>query len=323
PALQTLTVQSQLVANEQLFDGTVEAVHQATISAEVSGRIEKIFVDIDDYVSQGTEILRFRNRDQAASLKTAKARLSETQALLSNAAAEYKRIQRIFKDKLVSKSQLDKAEANHKAAKARVDSAQGNYSLAQEQMEKTLVRAPYSGIVTQRLVEVGETVTIGKPLMSGISLEKLRVNTWVPQKFVHRIRENQMAHIYPGNAISSPLVSSKITLFPVANESNNSFRTRIELPVGQHNLYPGTLVKVGFPLEQTQRLLIPESALVQRSELTAVYILTEDEKIRLRQVRTGRTTQQGVEILAGLRRGEVILLNPITAAEKLKSQSQE
>ncbi|MEE9494007.1 MAG: efflux RND transporter periplasmic adaptor subunit [Gammaproteobacteria bacterium] len=318
--LQSLTIQTSQTPEIQMFDGTVEAVNQATISAEVSGRIEEILVDVDDYVEQGAEIIRFRNKDQAASLKSARARLQEARALFANATSEYNRTKRIYKQKLIAKSQLDKAESSFKAAQARVESAKGDRARAEEQMERTRVRAPYAGIVTKRLVEKGEAVSAGQALVSGVSLEQLRVSTWIPQRFVAQVRKTPRAIIYKDNNPENNLTSEKLTLFPVADELNNSFRLRLALPPGQHGLYPGTLIKIGIPLQKKTRITIPADALVQRSELTAVYLLA-NEQIRLRQVRTGHRSPQDIEILAGLTEGDVIILDPVAAAEALKNQA--
>lgn len=300
---------------ERFFTGTIEAVNKATISAEVSGRIEELLFDVDDYVPQHAVIVRFRARDQQAALKQAKAGLAEASARLQEAKSEYQRISNIFARKLVAKSRLDSAEASFKAAQARVEAARGRLAQAEEQLEHTQVRAPYAGIVTKRFVEIGETVSVGQPLMAGLSLEQLRATVQVPQQLIQQIRETGQASILTD--AGERLTSDALTLFPLANE-NHSFTVRIELPKGQHGLYPGMLVKAGFPLEQARRLLIDRRALVQRSELTAVYLLTEEGRIQFRQIRVGESVGEQVEVLAGLEAGEQVMLNPQQAVAALK-----
>ncbi len=320
-ALDTLTTAYQEIADLRLLDGTVEAVNQATISAETSGRIEAILYDVEDYVPQNAVIIRFRDRDQKAAVSSARANLEEARARLQQAEAEYRRIKNIYERKLVSKSKLDQATAAYKAAKARLASSRGALDRAEEQLEHTRVRAPYAGIVTKRHVEVGEAVNIGQPLISGLSLEQLRVNVQVPQRFMDRVRKVKQAQIFTDTSDGPALVSEQLTLFPVADTLSHSFRVRIELPAGQHDLYPGMLVKAGFPLAQRKALLIPASALVERSELTALYVYSPQGQLRLRQVRVGRRQADKLEILAGLEAGEKIALNPISAGKLLKQQA--
>jgi len=322
-ALESMSAHYGETPELRVFDGTVEAVNQATISAQVDGRVEEILYDVDDFVPQGAVVLRFRAREQEAALQTAKANLAEAQAHLQEAESEYQRIKSVFERKLIAKAKLDEVEANRKAAQARLDAASGAVTRADEQLEYTRVRAPYAGIVTQRHVEVGESVNRGQPLMSGLSLEQLRVSVWVPQRFVDAVRREQRAQIQLPDATEPVLESDHLTFFPTADAASHSFRVRVELPPGQHALYPGMLVKAGFPVGTRKRLMVPAGALVQRSELTGLYIRSGEGHIGLRQVRIGERVGDEVDILAGVEEGEQILLNPIEAAEQLKTQPAE
>ena len=321
PTIETHKVEYRNTPVEKLFDGVIEAVHKATISAEVSGRIEELLFDVDDYVPQNAIVVRFRDRDQQAALKSAKASLAEARARLQEAATEFERIKSIYARKLVAKSKLDSADTSYKAAQARVDATQGTLTQVEEQLEHTRVRAPYAGIVTKRYVEVGESVNIGQPLMDGLSLEKLRTKVQVPQRYIQNIRETAQARIITDSG--EHLQSGQLTLFPVADTSSHSFTVRVDLPAGQHNLYPGMLVKAGFMLGDAKRLFINKQALVQRSELTAVYLLAEDGTIKFRQIRIGESTGDEIEVLAGLDEGEQVILNPQQAVETLKQRVME
>lgn len=318
--LETMTVHYSEIAEMRRFDGTVEAVNQATISAEVSGRIEAIEFDVEDYVPQDAIVIRFRDRDQQASVVSARARLKEARARLQEAESEYRRVKSVYERKLISKSRLDQATAAYEAARARVEASRGALTRAEEQLEHTRVRAPYAGIVTKRHVEVGEAVSVGQPLISGLSLEQLRVNVQVPQRYINRIRSLKRAQVFPASGEDTVLASDDLTFFPVADPDSHSFRVRIELPPGQHDLYPGMLVKAGFPLASRKALVVPARALVRRSELTGLYVYTPQGQLRLRQVRAGRQHRDGIEILSGLDAGEQLALDPVAAGERLKQQ---
>ncbi len=92
---------------------------------------------------------------------------------------------------------------------------------------------------------------------------------------------------------------------------------RVDLPDGGPALYPGMIVKVGFVVGETKRLLIPAAAVVRRSELSAVYVASDD-RVTLRQVRLGRRYGDAVEVLAGLSEGEVVATDPVSAGIYLK-----
>jgi RND family efflux transporter MFP subunit len=171
------------------------------------------------------------------------------------------------------------------------------------------VRAPYAGIVTERFIEIGETVSRGQPLMSGLSLEKLRVIVDLPQQVAIEVRRDPRAMVLTA---SEPVIPEKIIVFPTADPVTKTFRVRLELPDGQFNLFPGMFVKAAFKIGEAERLLIPATAIVQRSEVTAVYVFADDA-VRLRQIRVGANFGDQVEVLAGLNEGETIALDPVQA----------
>jgi multidrug efflux pump subunit AcrA (membrane-fusion protein) len=109
-----------------------------------------------------------------------------------------------------------------------------------------------------------------------------------------------------------------LTFFPVADATTNTFRVRAVLPAASVTLYPGTLVKIGFVVGDTERLLLTTSAIVHRSELTAVYVV--GDTVTLRQIRVGRRYGDRTEVLAGLAAGEVVAADPIAAGVYLQQQ---
>lgn len=237
----------ETAARERIWDGTVEAIDRATVSAQTSGRVAEIVYDVNDYVEAGAVIMRFTDT---------------------------------------------------------------------ESLGYTVVRAPYAGIVSERHVEVGELVTPGTPLMSGLALERLRVNVHVPQSMIEPIRTIGKAVVYTdGRAIAA----ESLTFFPIADPAANTFTVRVNLPRGSATLYPGMFVKVGFVVGETERLLVPASAVVERSELTAVYVVREGQ-VTLRQLRIGRPFGEDVEVLAGLAAGDIVALDPVAAGVYLEEQ---
>lgn len=290
---------------ERTLSAVVEAVHQATISAQTSGRVVKINADVDDTVNKGDILIHFRNKEQKAALNVAKAAFEE-------AEAEYNRVQDIYKKKLVAKAMLDKATARFKSAKARL--AQAN-----EAFENTIIRAPYSGIVVKRHIEVGEFANPGRKLMTGLSLEKLRAIVSLPQDLVHVVRKQNKATAILKNNQRLPI--TKITVSPYADKESHTFNMRAELPKGDFSIYPGMFIKVAIVSGIKNSLLVPASAIAQRSEVTAIYVM-KDNKLSFRQVRVGAfiSTSNSYEILAGLEENEKVMLDPVAAAAQIKLQ---
>lgn len=308
---------SEVTPRERIWDGTVEAVNQSTVSAQTSGRVAEILYDVNDFVPEGAVIVRFTDTEQRAALRIAKADLEEAKARLDEAGKEFQRIRTMFKNETVSKARFEQAKANHAAAEARSNAARSRVTAAGEQLEHTVVRAPYAGIVAKRYIEAGELVSPGQRIMSGLSLQSLRVNVDVPQSMFNPIRKIGKAFVYVGD---QRIAAEGLTFYPVADPTTNSFTVRVRLPDGSATLFPGMFVKVGFVVGEARRLLVPLQAVVRRSELTAVYILADD-RIILRQVRLGRRFDSRIEILAGVAENELVATDPVQAGIYRKEHS--
>lgn len=301
---------------ERLYDGTVEAVNRATVSAQTAGRVAELFYDVDDYVEANSPIIRFTDVEQRARLRQAEAAVAEAETRLREAEDEFRRTQSLFDQNAGTRREYDQAIAARDAAAARLNAARSAVSEAAEQAEYTIVRAPYAGIVTERHVEVGEAVTVGQPLMSGLSLEALRVTVQLPQEAAARAREFRAAAVITGEGRIAP---AGLTIFPIADPATNTFTTRVELPPGQFGLYPGMFVKVAFVVGEARRLLIPTAALLRRSEVTGVYVIGEGGAVRLRQLRIGNEFGDRTEVLSGLADGERVALDPVAAGIFVKT----
>jgi len=324
PKLETAVAKYRQLPQEQILNGEVEATNQATISAQTGGVVEAILFDVDDYVEKGALIIRLRDTEQKARLSQAEADLKAAQALLEEAKDAHARIVKIYKKKLVARSQMDEAEAALKTAKARYESARAGLRQAKEQYGYTKIYAPYAGIVTARHVEVGETAQPGQALITGLSLNRLRVNVDVPQSLIEAVRKSGKAQVLSAKKGAGSWVAEKLTVFPIADPATHTFKVRLDLPAGTAGLFPGMYVKVAFVVGSHRQLLIPAAAVVHRSEVAAVYVVTQDGQIMLRQVRPGREFGDGMmTILAGLDEGERVALDPVAAGIQVKHENRK
>ena len=315
PALATVIVGQQGGPAERLLDGTVEAVHQATLSAQTASRVAEIPADVNDSVAAGTVLLRLRGTEQAANLGQAQAALQSAAAQEREAQARYSRINDMYARKVVAKATFDQAVAARDSAVAQLEAARAGVTAAREGVSYTELRAPYAGVVTQKFVQVGEAVAPGAPLMAVAALDALRVVTEIPQSIVEQVRAGKKATVLVG---TQRIESTTVTVFPAADPRSNTFRARIDLPAGTSGVAPGMLVKVAVASGETQRLSVPRGAVVERSEMRAVYVVAADGRVSLRQVRLGRESGDRIDVLAGLAAGEAVALDPVAAGLKAR-----
>lgn len=312
----TSVAQYQTIAKQTQVDGVIEAVNRSTVSAQTSGRITEVNFDIGDYVKANSVLVRISKVEQQPQLAAADAVRQEAEARLTEAEAEHARITEVYRKKLVAKSAMDKANADLKSAKQRYVAAKAKAKQAKARLTYTTVRAPYSGYVVKRFVDMGETVAPGKPIMSGLSLDQLRATAYIPQALITQVRSLTKAIVETTD--NRRIESESIQVSPQADPSNHAYLLRIYLPERTQNVLPGMFVKLKLNTGEQTVLLVPPQALVRRSELTGIYVLDKDQRVILRQVRVGHSYPGGVEVLSGLTQGERIALDPIAAGIYLK-----
>ncbi|WP_455374854.1 efflux RND transporter periplasmic adaptor subunit [Kaarinaea lacus] len=317
---EVFNIEKKSYPQYQTFDATVEAVRRATVSSETSGRVSEINFDVGDFVEKGSVLVRMTAAATRARLSGVEANVSKMQAQYDVALSEFNRIKGVYDRQLVSKSVYDKAEAELKAATERLSAARAKVKEVLEQLKFTVIKAPYSGIVAERHIELGEMVKVGQPLMTGFSQNELRIVTHIPQSVAETIREAKSARILVNDKLEDDLHSNLITVYPDASTSTHTYKVRVKLPTTPKGIYPGHSVKVQFPTGTKTSIRVPEKSVLLRSELQAVYVVS-DSRVSLRQVRIGNRDENGlIEVLAGLNDGDMISLDPVSAGVYLKSQ---
>lgn len=304
--LQTLTVGHTSVANQQTFDGSLEAVNQAIISAQTSGRVIALPVDVDTTVHTGDILLRLSPVASSAQLNQMEANIKAASARALDADNTYKRFQEVFQKKLIAAAQMDHVTADRDAAYAQLNAAKAARDQVNEQLSYTVIRAPFSGVVTSRTVQMGEVIQAGQPLLSIQSSSALRAVVDVPEQVANMIRQHPIATVVlpSGQKISA----ASITIFPTADQTSHTFKVRVQLS-DTSMLHSGMLVKVSFDIGAVDKLSIPTSALVWRGEVAGVYVL-DQQHLSFRAVLPSDPSANGqVEILSGLTSGEKVAID--------------
>lgn len=303
--LDTLSVGAPDAGRGRAWDGVVEAVRQATLTAQTSGRVAEVLRDVNDRVAAGEVLVRLSAVEQQAGVDAARAQLQL-------AEATYRRMAGLAEGQYVSKMQLDQARAERDAARAQL----ANFS---QQTAYTTIRAPYAGIVASRDVEPGESVGIGQQLMTVFSPGALRIEVSIPQSDAERVRANPATVTFDdGRSVET----SGVTVFPAADPSTHAVKVRLELPALDPAPQPGATAKVAFPaVAGAAHPRIPASALVRRGEVNAVYVLA-DGRLSLRQLRLGERAGDDIDVIAGLAPGETIAADPVAAVQALVAARQ-
>jgi len=285
------------------LDSKLEAVKAATVSAQTSGRIIKLNYDVNDMVSEGASLLEITSKEQGAQLAGAEADYAKAIAQNNEAQQQRRRYEALFPKGAISQGAMDEAIANADSTQEAVSASKARIVQASESLKYTIVNAPFSGIVTKRHVEQGETVSPGQALFSGFSMSQMRAITHVPQRYIDALKQLPEFHVTLDDG--RQFTSSSLTIFSFADPQSHSYKVRINLPEHEPNLMPGMWAKAKFSAGTRSSILIPTSALLKQNELSAVY-LKQGDKFVLNQVRLGDNQGNEIAVLAGLSPGDVI-----------------
>lgn len=306
-APQSVVLQVREVETTYPAESVVEAVRQATVAAQVAGRIVDMRTDAGRHVQAGAVLMRIDAREAAAGVAGAEAQRIQAQA-------NFERTQNLYRQKFISRAALDKAEADFKAASATAGQSGAGLSHA-------TVTAPIAGVVAQRHVELGEMAAPGKPLVTIFDPRGLRVIASVPQYKLAQLRAASQARVeFPETG--KWLDALRVEVLPTLDAGTHTVTARVYLPENAAGIVPGMAARVHFVSGRARKLTVPAAAVLRRGEVSAVYVIDAQDQPRLRQVRLGEAVAGGeLEVLAGLAAGERVSLEPVKSGIALKQSA--
>jgi RND family efflux transporter MFP subunit len=324
--LVTVAVQPGLGSANTAFDGSVEAVRQTVVAAQVSGAVVQLEVKVGDRVAQGQVLLRLDARAADQTAAAGAAQVQAARAALEVASKDLERQRQLFKQNYISAAALERAESQFKSTRAQVDAQLAQAGAARTQTGFYVVRAPFAGVVSELPVALGDMAMPGRPLLTLYDPAALRVTAAVPQSVAQQLADGQLPRIeFPGLPADRQWVQPlRAQRLPTLDASTHTVQWRADLPPGLTGLYPGMSARLWLPVagsgpaaSSPAALSVPRSAVVRRAELTAVYVLDAAGLAQLRQVRLGRADGDRVEVLSGLRAGERVVTDPQAATHQV------
>jgi RND family efflux transporter MFP subunit len=327
-ALRTETLAARGGAAELTLDGTVEARQDARVAAQVSGRITSVRVKAGDVVQAGQALIHIDATLAGQQMAASQAQQAQAEAMLRAAQAEYARAQTLLAKGYISPAAMDQARAQFQSAQAGAEALRAQARATGTQAGFHVVKAPYAGRVTQVNVSEGDLAAPGAPLLQLFAPQGLRVAVSVPESDVARLNLDAPARISLPHAGPQVWPAPSVTLLPGLDPVSHAATLRVDLPAPAASaaaaLGPGQLARVSLALKPgvaqpgaMPSLSVPVSAVVQRGEVPAVYVVDAQGVPRLRQVRLGRSAGGRVDVVAGLRAGERIATEPLAAARRL------
>ena len=296
-SVSTFTAERQSWPNVYTAIGTIEADEGIIIAAEVAGKVQRIAFKSGERVEAGEVLLEQESGNERAQLNAAKARLQ-----LSKTSHE--RLQQLREKNTVSQSELD-------AALQQMDSAQGDVDDLSATLAKKLVRAPFAGRLGIRQVDLGQDLQVGSAIVSLQATNRVRVNFPVPQHWLAPMRNGLGVDVKVGDGSNQVLQGVITAIGAEINPTTRNAMVQSSLDNSKGLLIPGMAVETQVTLTDPQDVLVvPATAIVYAPFGDTVFVVEKNPegqlKARQQFIRLGKARGDFVEIVDGLKEGDVV-----------------
>jgi len=311
--------------------GTVQAGATVNLASKLMGTIEKVKVREGDQVKTGDVLVVIDQRQVDAGYRQAEANLAEAKKALDASMssreaalaserlsrATYDRYLNLQKQDSVSAQEFDEVEARYReatagvkraeamveTATARIHQAEAGLASASVTRRDAVITAPGDGVITSKLVDEGDLASPGMPLLSMDTTDGYRVDAILPENYFQEVKPGQSVRVTVPAIREEALPGTIRTIVPAADQHSRSFLIKVTLPQDLA-VKSGMFARVEVPLGRTSKMLIPPRAVIHQGQLTALFVLKDQDIARFRLIRLGRTSPEGVEVLSGLETGE-------------------
>lgn len=286
--------------------GVASPIRQATLGTKLMGTVTAVFANEGDIVPAGRILVRIDARDLSAKSAQVAASVSEAETMYQDAATHANRIRALYADSAAAKVQLDAAETGVARAGAGLRGARAAAAEVRAITTYASVRAPFGGIITKRHVDPGSFATPGAPLLEVQDASRLRISVSASPDAVRGIRRGQSVR---ATIEGRPVRAIVEGVVPAA--AGNLYTVNALLPNPGNLFLPGSAATVSLPLGTRRSVVVPIAALIREGDLTGVTLRTADGD-QLRWIRLGAGAGDVIEVTAGLRAGDRVLVPSAT-----------
>lgn len=321
--LATVAAQKTSVPDWLEAVGTVQAARKSTVASQTSGNIVEIRAREGDRVGNGQILAVIDDTQQRAALAQASAAMAAAKQQVSLADSQLalteatkNRYEQLYAKKSVSPQEFDEVNARYQAASAQRDFARAeqeragaSLTQAQTALGYTQVRAPFAGVVTQKLADVGTLASPGTPVFEVEDTNRYRLEATVDENNMGFVRVGIRVAVNIDSLGRRDISGTVAQIVPVADPASRSFVVKIELPPDAR-IRAGLFGRARFLRGRRDALLIPRTATFERGQLQGVYVIGPGGIASLRYVTIGASSNDQVEVLSGLQEGEKLVAAP-------------
>ncbi|MEM1247009.1 MAG: efflux RND transporter periplasmic adaptor subunit [Acidobacteriota bacterium] len=291
--VEVARVERRSISDYLETNGSLEAENEVDIVSRTMGPIVELNVEEGMFVREGDVLARIDDRELQAQLEIAKVSVEE-------ARLAYERAKVSWEAEIISKEVLDQA-------KSRLDAAAAQIRSSEIQLGYTVIEAPFSGLIIERVIKLAEHVPNAARLFRLSDFTPLLCEVQLPEKDLGRLRRGQRAYLTVEAFPQKRFDASVLRINPVVDATTGTVRTTLSVN-GQNQLRPGMFASVFLQISQhDDALVVPKEALVLESIGDAVFVVT-DGVVERREVEVGFSESDSVEILNGLSQDEQVVI---------------
>ncbi len=289
------------------WPGTIRSRATSHLSSRRLARVLEVRATVGAAVKAGEILALLDDRDVRARLEQARAALEAARAGAAQAEAEHERVRRLFEKQAATPRDFEAAEARGKAARARIAQAESAVRESEVEAGESVIRAPFDGVVSERAAEPGDLAVPGRPLFAVYDPARLRLEVDVPEACAAKATRGVEIRVRV-DAPERELAGRVEEVTPVADPQSRTFLVKVALPE-DGLLRPGAFARLLQPCGARTALLVPASAVSRSGQIESVRVMIDGE-LRVRHVRTGRRHGDRIEVLSGLREGDLVRIEP-------------
>lgn len=293
----------QSLAPETVVPGTVVSRNDARLAAEVNGRLLEV-ADVGTYAGRGDEIAKIEDTAIRLRRDELQAEVERAEARLRYLESEEGRYVQLAKSNLAAATKLEETRSDRDVSRSELRVAQSRLAQLEDQLERTSIKAPFDGIVVERLMMPGERVEVGRNVVRLLDQQHLEVITRAPLEYYSYVRPGQKLSIRTGSTVVSGMVR---TVVAVGSEKTHLFELRLDV---ESNRFPvGQTVRVSIPTsEAREALVVPRDALVLRPDGITLFVVDENQKASQKTVTTGIDAGDSIEVFGELEDGDTVII---------------
>jgi RND family efflux transporter MFP subunit len=313
PLVVVSTAQTDTVINQVPLSGTITSARLAKVSAEVSGQVETVNVEVGDRVEAGAVLIELDREIEQLTLSALQASTRHARSELADAERRYQDVKRLREQRNISENELRLREAEVEVDTATLNQKQAEEQRQRARVERYSLRAPFSGVISERHTEAGEWIEPGSPVLTLVAVDDLRIEFRVPQEFYSRIN-TQSALTVTLDALPERVYDGTIeAVVPVSDASSRTFLIHVKVDTGDARLMPGMSVHGKLNLTTgRQGVVISRDAILRYPDgRVTVWVIEPDSEPPTaveKRVTTGHSFDGLITIREGIQAGDVIVV---------------